>query len=468
MEIYQYKFKDKLITFDVNTTTFFALDLVSTKWLMFKNKGLSVDEIKKNLKKSHSSKKRAFSKRNMKRLKEMGFFINSNLKFKKVEGEFRSYELKLHPNSRCNLKCKYCFEEEFEYKELDRNLSFEVAKKSIDFMVENFAKASEQIIIDLTGSGEPILNIEIIKQIADYCKELEIKTNKYILVQLCTNGTLLTKEIANFLKENRILYGISLDGTKASHDSNRIYSNGKGTYEDIVKNLALIEEKEYIGFASTLNGNNTNVKEIFKNLYSLNVADSISIKPIRNFGSETYAINSENINEIKENYAIFMEFLLDLVLKNEYEELDTVLRGVDYFGKFLKRVLWRRKGINRCSAGLDSLSIDYKGDIYICPVELNNENFKIGDIYNGIDINKREKLREYTVDNIETCKSCWARYLCGGECLSVGDKTSGILEKPYEIMCQYKKYLIGLSGYFWLNVAENNPSALDYFIKKYT
>jgi uncharacterized protein len=47
----------------------------------------------------------------------------------------------------------------------------------------------------------------------------------------------------------------------------------------------------------------------------------------------------------------------------------------------------------------------------------------MGDVHSGSDVVKRAvHLAERHVDRQEPCKSCWARYLCGGGCYHEVDR----------------------------------------------
>ena len=241
----------------------------------------------------------------------------------------------------------------------------------------------------------------------------------------------------------------------------RIYKDGRGTFKDIVKNCEEIEDREFLGFAVTLTGKHTNIKDIFLKLFQLNLVDSIGIKPIRLRPDNEYAMNEDNLEQIKEGYNEFALFLIEEIAKGNTEYLYAILRSADYFGKLLKRTIRNDSVIYRCSAGLNSLSVNHKGEIYSCPVQLNNSSFKMGSIYTGVDREVQEDLRQLYADNIPYCQGCWARYLCSGECFAVGEMVHQQKERPYRVMCEYKKHLIRLSIYLWTEIQEINPGIFD-------
>ena len=69
-----------------------------------------------------------------------------------------------------------------------------------------------------------------------------------------------------------------------------------------------------------------------------------------------------------------------------------------------------------------------------------HDEYRIGDIFNGIDIEKREIWSKTCfVDSRKDCGDCWARYLCGGGCRTHSIQFNGDLLQPVEIECELKK-----------------------------
>ena len=132
----------------------------------------------------------------------------------------------------CNLSCVYCYEKHDDNK----SMSFDTAKYILDSEFEGL-KNDDYITIDFFG-GEPFLEFELIKKIVSYVREQNIKGRflpRYRFFAT-TNGTLIHGEIMNFLKAHKNFYlGLSLDGTKWMHDTNRCNSFDKIDLDFFVK-----------------------------------------------------------------------------------------------------------------------------------------------------------------------------------------------------------------------------------------
>lgn len=59
-----------------------------------------------------------------------------------------------------------------------------------------------------------------------------------------TNGTLITQEWCDFIRNSGIKIGISLDGPKHFHDRYRVDRNGRGTFDKAMRGLSLLRQND--------------------------------------------------------------------------------------------------------------------------------------------------------------------------------------------------------------------------------
>lgn len=387
------------------------------------------------------------------------FNTNKNVNFPNPENiQYREYTLKLAHTTRCNLKCKYCFANN-KSKKQDMNL--ETAKNAINFFLFNFVpNHAEKIIIDLTGCGEPLLRLDFILAVNNYVKQIKKEENINIFCQFATNGMLLDQKTSSLLKKNNILFGVSLDGNKHYSKSNR-----KGLdYEKVINNIYNIINKEFFGLAATYTGKHYNLLKIFKNLSNHN-SEVIGMKPVRLESSNPNSINLRNIKKIQSNYIRFSKWLFRKTSKNNLEPIKKLLKGEDYFARFLRITLHPSHLFYRCSSGLNSFAVDYNGNILICPAFINKPETFLGNINKGFDYHKYNQLKKLYADNNSNCKKCWARYACGGECFNLSYSEYNNLSTPIKAMCELKKFLIMLSTDFWTKLHLKNLKVFNLLKK---
>lgn len=364
--------------------------------------------------------------------------------------KFGEYTLKLVSTLRCNLHCKYCFADK---KTSEFDMSFETAKKAIDFFLNDFCpKDAFRYVIDLTGSGEPLLRLDWIFKVNDYVLKIKEERKINIFCQFASNGMLLSPEVSKKLKEKCILFGVSLDGKKEDCEKARCGLD----YDKVSENINRMENKDFFGLAATYSCENRNLLEIFKTLSKFN-PEVVGMKPVRLPKNDKNSVNLENISLFKRSYDVFVKWLYKELLSGNDFYWQKFIKSEDFFNRFLKIMAHPMRVYYRCSSGLCSIAVDAKENILICPAFIGQEKEKLGTLDSGISKEVRSRFESYYADKIDSCKNCWARYACAGECFAVGHSNSGKLTEPNPAMCELKKYLIQLAIFFWTSLRFENP-----------
>ncbi|MEQ8235267.1 MAG: putative heme d1 biosynthesis radical SAM protein NirJ1 [Syntrophomonadaceae bacterium] len=141
----------------------------------------------------------------------------------------------------CNLRCVHCYMDS-EAKKYAGELSTEEARQMIDDLAEF------KVPVLLFSGGEPLLRPDIYAL-------MEYAGSKGIRPTLSTNGTLITREVAQRIRDIGVGYvGISLDGLREVNDKFR----GKtGAFEAAmagIKNCVAVGQR--VGLRFTINGHN--------------------------------------------------------------------------------------------------------------------------------------------------------------------------------------------------------------------
>ena len=153
------------------------------------------------------------------------------------------YSIMIKPaSSLCNLRCKYCFyanvsdlREVKSYGIMPYDLMEKMLSNIYDELDDN-----AQIDIAFQG-GEPTLaSLEWFKHFTDIIDKWE----KKIIVNyaLQTNGILIDDDWAKFFYDHKVLVGLSLDMIKDLHDNVRVDVNGKGTYNNLIKTVNILNK----------------------------------------------------------------------------------------------------------------------------------------------------------------------------------------------------------------------------------
>lgn len=106
-------------------------------------------------------------------------------------------------------------------------MSLEIAEMIIDQIFE-YANNKEIVDVGFFG-GEPLLNYSLIKDIVDIIENHPQYCEHIIALDVVTNGTIFSDEIAEFLRHHQITFCVSCDGPPHIQDAFRKHPNGSGS-----------------------------------------------------------------------------------------------------------------------------------------------------------------------------------------------------------------------------------------------
>jgi uncharacterized protein len=142
----------------------------------------------------------------------------------------------------CNLVCTYCY-----YRETSEHFDKRAGRMSDDALrsvVRTFCQTAHPCPHFSWQGGEPMLaGLDFFRKAVAYQQAFR-REGQQIVNAFQTNGTLITDDWCRFLKRWDMLIGISIDGPKEIHDKNRIYPNGSGSQDDVIRGLRLLQEHQ--------------------------------------------------------------------------------------------------------------------------------------------------------------------------------------------------------------------------------
>ncbi|EJO5346470.1 thioether cross-link-forming SCIFF peptide maturase [Clostridium botulinum] len=341
----------------------------------------------------------------------------------------------------CNLRCKYCFADEGEYKGKRELMSSEVGKKAIDFVIEK-SGPRKNIEVDLFG-GEPLMAFSTIKEIVEYAKIQEKKHNKNIRFTMTTNGTLLNKEIMEYLDKNMGNIVLSIDGRKEVNDNVRVRVDGSGSYDSILPKIKKMVEmrdktKQYYARGTFTREN----LDFFEDVIHManNDFDEISIEPVVLPEEHPLSLREEDLPKIFEQYDKLVEEMIKR--HREGKEFKFYHFNIDLQGG---PCVYKR--ISGCGAGHEYVAIAPSGDVYPCHQFVGNEDFKMGNIIDSFKVkeNIAKDFKKAHIYNKPECRECWARFYCSGGCQANNYNFNKDMNIPYSLGCTMQKKRIECS-----------------------
>lgn len=373
--------------------------------------------------------------------------------------------LELNIAEDCNLRCSYCCVGQGGFG-ADKNngrsrgkMSWETARCAIDLLIRESPDASE-VHIRFFG-GEPLLNWKIIEQSVFYAEEKASHYGKKVGFSIVTNGVLLNKEIIGFMGEHNFWVQVSIDGTPQMHDAFRLDVNSQGSYAQATKNIKLLLEKltpKNVHARGTITHFKPDVLEAFEHLRSLGFT-APELRPVTGRDPEygmtvnDYLLYNEGLNELARR-------LLDSK-PGEAEQYKAI------FNPYLTLLTSRATRRPPCAVGRTMVGVSIDGSILPCTdmVGKEHEALQFGDIQLGLEKDTQQQFLEIVdVENKIGCRSCWARYLCGGACASVELGNEGGLDRNAGLECIWIRHAIELSIWIYMKMSTKRP---DLFFELY-
>ena len=287
------------------------------------------------------------------------------------------------------------------------------ADRILSYVVSLCEKSERNDIVINYHGGEPLINFDIVKYLT--CRFRDTFGNR-VLFGMTTNATLLDKETAEFLADNfRYNLSVSIDGDRKTHDHNRRFTGGKGTYDIVDKNVRLLLKKR-----NDVRARMTYTADTVREL-SLNVDHLIGmgfrvIVPVPDYSDCRWTEEHATVLE-KEAFKLYMKYA-----ENDRVRISIVNPGFE-----------RVKG--RCDAGVGEINIDCDGSLYPCTCMVGNREFVAGTVDRPCTdkITAAVRAGEQAATD---CAGCGLAHWCiGARCKLVNRSITGEYGVPPTFIC---------------------------------
>src|SRR5215467_1664042 len=144
----------------------------------------------------------------------------------------------------CNLDCEYCFflSKEMLYPGSRFRMAADLQETYVRQLLEAHARAPE-VVVAWQGGEPTMMGLDFFRRSIELQRQYG-RPGQKVLNTMQTNGTLLTDEWGQFLKENDFLVGISIDGPPQIHDAYRVDKGGKPTFGRVMAGLDVLRRYE--------------------------------------------------------------------------------------------------------------------------------------------------------------------------------------------------------------------------------
>lgn len=318
--------------------------------------------------------------------------------------------LSLAVAQKCNLGCTYCYAQDGAFGSAPKSMSLETAKASVDLLLAE-TKPDQRINIAFLG-GEPLANRTVLRQTTEYASFLARARGQSIGFSITTNGTLVEPEDAAFFEKYGFAVTVSIDGPGAEHDRLRPFKNGRGSYQRVIERVRhLLREKRVMQVSArvTVTPANLGLRSTLDELLDLGF-ESVGFSPMLASPSRRDELDGPAL-----------ERMLAAMIECGQRFVDKAARRETYaFSNMITALQEIHRGSHRpypCGAGGGYLGVSAEGELAACHRFVGDDQGRMGSLAAGVDrLRQAEWLSARHVHRQPECRSCWARYLCGGGC----------------------------------------------------
>jgi uncharacterized protein len=320
------------------------------------------------------------------------------------------HALSLAIAQKCNLGCTYCYAQQGEFGGAAKNMTRETADRAVDLLVSG-AVPGARLNLAFLG-GEPLLNRTVLQAVTRRAAELAQRRGVTMTFSITTNGTRLTEADAEFFEEFGFAVTVSLDGPVEVHDALRPYKSGRGSFDHVmarVRPLLSVQRRMQVSARVTVTP---------RNLALRNTLDQFLAEGFHSVGFAPLLRAPDGCDEMQ---ADTLEVMLAEMIDCGREFERRSLAGKRYaFANMVNAMREIERGTHRpypCGAGAGYLGVSADGALAACHRFVGDDEGAMGTLADGVDRRRRANwLAERHVHRQEPCRTCWARYLCGGGC----------------------------------------------------
>lgn len=314
----------------------------------------------------------------------------------------------IHVTDRCNLRCAYCY-----LPHIHSDMDLAIGQQVVEAIFRSAISQKYRTIKLKYAGGEPLLQFSLIQQLHTFAQELAEQNKVRLEGVILSNGTLLTRSLADSIYNSDLKLMISLDGQGEIHDKHRPYASGRGTFQDVQRGIKIAKEAGVrLTISITISDKNANqLSKLVNWILSQELHFTLNFYRQNERANEDLSFQDEQI--IQGVLAAYKEIENNLP---EYSLLNAIVDRADLSAPHLRT----------CGVGQNYLVFDPKGRVTKCQMHLyaGPENRRTKEPLYYVRTSK-EGILNLSVEEKDGCNECQWKYWCGGGCPLLTYQTTG-------------------------------------------
>lgn len=293
--------------------------------------------------------------------------------------------------------------------------------------------------------GDPLLNLPLLRRIIAYGEEQASILGKQIAFEVVTNGALLTRRVVDYFAEKGVTTVLEFGPDEDPEGIERVASVLRAGRLPEALHLRVVASGRCLDL----------VERIEALARRFPFATGIGVRWVNLPAGHPDALRAKDLPAIRSA----LQSLSRHTLRHLLGHRETFLEEIE---GAMAQLLEHQVLLYSCGAGTRSLAVSPEGRLFPCFDLIGWEPLQMGDIFSGIDADRyREWLRDLHVERRDPCRTCWARYLCGGGCRADAVLTTGDAAAPNPISCERVRRTYELAMAVCLEADGQDPGLLS-------
>jgi uncharacterized protein len=339
----------------------------------------------------------------------------------------------------CNQSCAYCF-----YRGAHaagpgagpRRMSGEV----LDALIRRYLRLRLTQSVFCWQGGEPTLMGLGFFERAVRLMQRHGSDGQSVGNALQTNGLLLDRAWCAFLRQYRFLLGLSLDGPAELHDAYRRISPAKGSHEEVLRALRLLqaEQVKFNVLAVVNDVTARHARRLYRYFRELGLTHMQFIPCVeadaRSGAPAPFSVAPE----------AYGDFLCELFAEWLPEARDGV--SIRLFDGLLRKGLRGESGLCGWDGACGGCPVvEHDGDVYPCDFFVQQEwrlgNIRTTPLEKLVEGGRARRFRAARHDAPAACSECRWKEFCRGGCMKDRRRISGRFDAPTYFCRSYQRFL---------------------------
>ena len=141
--------------------------------------------------------------------------------------------LTVYVNTRCNLRCDYCYDSGNRTRP-ERNVSLNAVRAAAEVVAARCKAMTRPFVLGFHGGNEPLLSRALVGGIIACCRKVAAGHGLQVL-SFCTTNGVIDRAAAEWAARTFDGITLSWDGCREIHDMHRRHADGRPSYEEVAE-----------------------------------------------------------------------------------------------------------------------------------------------------------------------------------------------------------------------------------------